>query len=137
MFLTRLVFFTDRKGTQASAILSTIGLMPTRSLLILVGYSVICYSAAGTHPFFLSFFFCATIYEIFLNPNTVRETISAVQQIIIAKLCLSFIWNLAQLIFRINFRITKVVVLLHGIEITTKIHTCQLGSHRPRIAFNT
>ena len=36
--------------SQASVILSTIGLMSTRSLLILVGYSVACYGAVGTHP---------------------------------------------------------------------------------------
>ena len=39
--------------SQASVILSTIGLMATQSLLILVGYSVTvhhCYSAVGTHP---------------------------------------------------------------------------------------
>ena len=36
--------------SQASVILSTIGLMPTWSLLILVGYSVTCYGAVGTHP---------------------------------------------------------------------------------------
>ena len=34
---------------QASVILSTIGLMLTWSLLILVGYSVTCYGAVGTH----------------------------------------------------------------------------------------
>ena len=33
--------------SQASIILSTIGLMPARSLLILVGYLV---TAVGTHP---------------------------------------------------------------------------------------
>ena len=36
--------------SRASVILSTIGLMPTRSLLILVGYLVTCYSAVGTQP---------------------------------------------------------------------------------------
>ena len=36
--------------SQVSVILSTIGLMPTQSLLILVGYSVTCYGAVGTHP---------------------------------------------------------------------------------------
>ena len=36
--------------SQASVILSTIGLMPTRSLLMLVGYSVTCYGAVGKHP---------------------------------------------------------------------------------------
>ena len=35
--------------SQASVILSTINLMPTRSLFILVGNSVTCYSAVGTH----------------------------------------------------------------------------------------
>ena len=35
--------------SQASVILSTISLMPTRSLFILVGNSVTCYSAVGTH----------------------------------------------------------------------------------------
>ena len=35
--------------SQASVILSTIGLMNTRSLLILVGYSV-TYGAVDTHP---------------------------------------------------------------------------------------
>ena len=36
--------------SQASVILSTIGLMPTGSLLILVGYSVTCHGAVGMHP---------------------------------------------------------------------------------------
>ena len=36
--------------SQASVILSTIGLMPTWSLLILVGYSVTCCGAVFTHP---------------------------------------------------------------------------------------
>ena len=36
--------------SQTSVSLSTIGLMPTQSLLILVGYSVTCYGAVGTHP---------------------------------------------------------------------------------------
>ena len=43
--------------SQASVILSTISLMPTRSLFILVGNSVTCYSAVGTHHTgILSFF---------------------------------------------------------------------------------
>ena len=66
-------FSTDRKGTQASAILSTIRLMPTRSLLILVGYSVICYSAAGTHPFFLSFFLRDYLRNIFKSEYRKRD----------------------------------------------------------------
>ena len=33
-----------------SVILSTIGLVPSRSLIIPVDYSVTCYSAVGTHP---------------------------------------------------------------------------------------
>ena len=36
--------------SQASVILSTIGLMLTGSLLILVGYSVTCHGAVGMHP---------------------------------------------------------------------------------------
>ena len=36
--------------SQASIILSTIRLMPNRSLLILVGHSITCYGAVGTHP---------------------------------------------------------------------------------------
>ena len=36
--------------SQASVILSTIGFMPTRSLLILVGYSVTCSGAVSKHP---------------------------------------------------------------------------------------
>ena len=36
--------------SQASVILSTIGLMSSQSLFILVGYSVTCYGAVDTHP---------------------------------------------------------------------------------------
>ena len=36
--------------SQVSVILSTIGLMPTQSLLILVGYSVTCCDVGGRHP---------------------------------------------------------------------------------------
>ena len=52
--------------SQASVILSTIGLMPTRSLLILVGYSVNCYSVVSVRKgkVFTSMFqeFCPGVY---------------------------------------------------------------------------
>ena len=45
--------------SQGSVILSTIGLMPTQPLLILVCYSVTCYSAVAVHPTgMLSCFHC-------------------------------------------------------------------------------
>ena len=51
------------KFSQASVILSTISLMPTRSLLILVGYSVTCYSVVSTHHTgMLSCFTCVCVF---------------------------------------------------------------------------